>query len=85
MMTTLSQASSAAKRTLMPGRPSRTPLPGTWSVSMWMKAICTEKPLPPQALLSHGSSMRDFTVTRNSTVSPLGTTWNSVMSNEPGL
>ena len=52
---------------------------------MWMAAICTEKPLPPQAALSHGSSMRDLTVTLNSTVSPLGTTSKSVMSKEPGL
>ena len=52
---------------------------------MKMKSIWTEKPLPPQAGLSQGSSMRDFTVTRNSTESPEGFTWNSVMSNEPGL
>jgi len=85
MMTTLSQASSAAKRTLKPGRPSVTPLPALWSVSMWMAAICTEKPLPPHAALSHGSSMRVFTVTLNSTWLPLSTTSSSVMSNAPGL
>jgi hypothetical protein len=50
-----------------------------------MNAICTEKPLPPQAALSQGSSILASTLTWNSTVSPLGTTSNSVMSKEPGV